>query len=121
MSDRTRSMTVPQAEAGQRTLSPGVTPASRVKHAVPGVETDSSFNGWAGTPTRRSRRYPKQRELASLDRLTLAVASGKIGSARCRPGIRYDGGWAAEHDLMLAEVRWRPDPIFMMDVAESAG
>jgi hypothetical protein len=44
-----------------------------------------------------------------------ASEGGKCVAAGCPAEVR------AFAEAMLTEVRWRPDPIFMMDVAESAG
>jgi hypothetical protein len=44
-----------------------------------------------------------------------AVEGGKCVAAGCPGEVR------AFAEAMLAEVRWRPDPVFLMDVAESEG
>jgi hypothetical protein len=53
------------------------------------------------------------------DRVVAASRYAEQGSKSVEPGCPAEVPAFAE--AMLAEVRWRPDPVFMMDIAESAG
>lgn len=53
------------------------------------------------------------------DRVIAASQYAVGGGRNVRPGCPAEVHAFAQH--MLAEVRWRPDPVFMLDVCESAG
>lgn len=53
------------------------------------------------------------------DRVLAASRYADQGSKSLAPGC--PAGVRTFAESMLAEVRWRPDPIFMLDIAESAG